>query len=147
LTAVKWYTVRRGETLTTIARKLSVSRTDLAEANRLTTKARVGPGQLLIIPRAPANVLAARADRPSVPTLSASRNIAEAGEDAPSVRSTSATSARITYRVKRGDTLFSIAQLFNTTVDKIKSWNRLTTSRVTAGTTLKIYGTRTVASR
>jgi membrane-bound lytic murein transglycosylase D len=147
LTAVKWYAVRRGETLTTIARKLRVSRTDLAEANRLTVKSRVGPGQMLIIPRAPATVLAARADRPAVPTLSASRNIAETGEDAPTVRSTSATSARITYRVKRGDTLSSIAELFNTTVAKIKSWNRLTTTRVTAGAKLTIYGTRTVASR
>ncbi len=44
----------------------------------------------------------------------------------------------VTYRVKRGDTLFGIAQLFDTTVDKIKSLNRLSTSRITPGTRLKI---------
>ena len=33
LASLKFYTVKRGETLATIARKLSVSRTDLAEAN------------------------------------------------------------------------------------------------------------------
>ena len=31
--------------------------------------------------------------------------------------------AAITYRVKQGDTLSTIAQLYDTTVVKIKSWN------------------------
>ena len=42
------------------------------------------------------------------------------------------------YRVKRGDTLFAIAQLFDTTVAKIKSLNRLQSNRITPGTRLKI---------
>ena len=46
--------MKKGESLATIARKLKVSRTDLAEANNLTTKSRVRAGQELIIPRAPA---------------------------------------------------------------------------------------------
>ena len=37
LNALQWHVVKRGETLTTIARKLRVSRTDLAEANYLKT--------------------------------------------------------------------------------------------------------------
>ncbi len=44
----------------------------------------------------------------------------------------------VTYRVKRGDTLFAIAQLFDTTVAKIKSLNRLQSNRITPGTRLKI---------
>ena len=44
----------------------------------------------------------------------------------------------LTYRVKRGDTLYAIAQLFNTTVAKIKSLNRLNTNRITPGTRLRI---------
>ena len=35
LTSLKWHTVKRGESLQSIARKLKVSRTDLAEANGL----------------------------------------------------------------------------------------------------------------
>jgi LysM repeat protein len=46
--------------------------------------------------------------------------------------------AQITYRVKRGDTLFAIAQLFDTTVAKIKSWNRLSSNRIAPGARLKI---------
>ena len=44
------------------------------------------------------------------------------------------------YKVKRGDTLFRIAQLFNTTVDKIKSWNRLRGSFISPGTRLLVRG-------
>ena len=40
--------------------------------------------------------------------------------------------------MKRGDTLFSIAQLFDTTVAKIKSWNRLSSNRIAPGARLKI---------
>ena len=47
------YTVRRGESIATIARKLSVSRADLAEANKLSIRSPVRAGQELVIPRAP----------------------------------------------------------------------------------------------
>jgi len=60
-----WHTVRKGETLLTIARKLNVSRADLAEANYLSVKARVTTGQQLIVPRAPTLLLAARTDNPA----------------------------------------------------------------------------------
>ena len=137
--ALKWYSAKKGETLLTVARRFGVSRADVAEANNLSVKARLRPGQDLIIPRAPATVLAARADR-SAPTAVASRAIVESAE------SPSATPpvqlAQITYKVKRGDTLFSIAQLFDTTVAKIKSWNRLSTNRIAPGARLKILASR-----
>lgn len=145
LTAVKWYTVRRGETLKGIANKLRVSRVDLAEANQLKVKSRVYAGQSLIIPRAPATVLAARSDRPEPPAIATSRTIAEPAEDAPVVHtSNSATRglAKTTYRVRRGDTLSSIAHLFNTTVERIKSWNRMRGTRITAGDRLTIFASR-----
>jgi membrane-bound lytic murein transglycosylase D len=142
LTAVKWYTVRRGETLRTIANKLRVSRVDLAEADQLSVKSRVFAGQSLIIPRAPATVLAARSDRPEPPTLAASRTIAEPADDAPAVRASSggtSSLAKTTYKVRRGDTLSSIAELFNTSVSRIKSWNRMRSTRITPGDRLTIF--------
>jgi len=134
LNALKWYTVRNGETLITIARKLGVSRTDLAEANGLSTKARVRGGQELIIPRAPATLLASRTDRPA-PAVLASRPVSGIATipDAPAH-----AQSTIVYRVKRGDTLFSIAELFDTTVAKIKSWNKLNGNALAIGTRLKI---------
>ena len=43
---------------------------------------------------------------------------------------------------KGGDTLFSIAQLFDTTVAKIKSWNGLRGNIISPGTRLKIFASR-----
>src|SRR5205814_6071420 len=65
LTALQWHTVKRGETLLTIARKLQVKQSDLAEANFISTKSRVAAGQQLIIPREPTTLLAARPDAPA----------------------------------------------------------------------------------
>ena len=62
LAALHWYRVKRGESVATIARKLGVSRGDLAEANGLSAKARVRPGQDLLVPRAPSTALVARAE-------------------------------------------------------------------------------------
>jgi LysM repeat protein len=42
------------------------------------------------------------------------------------------------YRVKRGDTLSSIAELFDTTVARIKSLNKLRGNAIVAGARLKI---------
>jgi membrane-bound lytic murein transglycosylase D len=134
MTALKWYTVKRSESLATIARKLKVSRTDLAEANNLSTRSRVRVGQELIIPRAPATLLAGRSER-RAPAEVASRPLAGTVTVADA---TPRTESPVVYRVKRGDTLFSIAQLFDTTVARIKSLNRLRGNAVVAGARLKI---------
>lgn len=44
----------------------------------------------------------------------------------------------VTYTVKSGDTLYSIARKYNTTVAKIKSLNNLTNNNLSVGQTLKI---------
>ena len=61
LNALQFHTVKRGETLATIARKLRVNRTDLAEANYLRVNSRVAVGARLVIPRMPSAALLARA--------------------------------------------------------------------------------------
>jgi peptidoglycan/xylan/chitin deacetylase (PgdA/CDA1 family) len=46
----------------------------------------------------------------------------------------------VDYKVVKGDTLFSIAQRANLTVEKIKQWNKLTTDKLIVGQILKLYG-------
>jgi membrane-bound lytic murein transglycosylase D len=138
LGALNWYTVKSGETLATVARKLRVARVDLAEANHLSVRSRIRPGQDLIIPRAPATLMAARADRPAPATV-ASRSIG--GTAAVATVGRAAETRPVTYRVKRGDTLFSIAKLFDTTVAKLRSLNRLSSTRIAVGDRLTV-GTR-----
>jgi len=134
LNALKWYTVRGGESLSTIARKLKVSRVDLAEANSLSIKSRVRGGQELIIPRAPATLLAARTER-AAPAEVASRSLSGSAAVSPA---SSRPQSPIVYRVKRGDTLSSIARLFDTTVTRLKALNKLRGNALAVGARLKI---------
>jgi membrane-bound lytic murein transglycosylase D len=153
LVTLNWYSVKKGESLSTIARKLRVSRTDLAEANNLSTKSRVQVGQQLVIPRQPTAALTASVDRNApADQIASSRPLAGVAEPtAAEERTEPAASgqrvasaepselAKVVYRVKRGDTLFSIARLFKTTVEALKSWNRLRSNIIGVGDRLTIF--------
>jgi membrane-bound lytic murein transglycosylase D len=135
------YSVKKGETISTIAKKLKVSRTDLAEANYLSTKARLDAGQQLIIPLAPTTILAARTESPAPVAESRSVDAVVASNVRPqAVQNASAASSvsRVTHRVKRGETLFSIARLYQTTVTALKQWNRISGSAIKIGQRLTI---------
>jgi peptidoglycan lytic transglycosylase D len=137
LASLKYYTVKRGETLALIAKKLRVSKADLAEANYLPATTRVAPGQKLMVPHEATVLMAARTDRPA-PATEARRTTAESGQLAQGA----ATSNRVraSYEVKRGDTLASIARIFKTTVASVRTWNpRLPSDRLTAGQHLTVY--------
>ncbi len=142
LAPLSHYSVKKGETLAAIAKKLRVSRSDLAEANYLSSKARLRTGQQLIIPRAP-TLLAARtepaASQPVEATLASRSPEASSAEDAP-VRSTT------THRVARGETLFSIAKRYGTTVALIKELNDLRGNVIRVGQRLVIETLSTLAT-
>ena len=149
VTNLTWHTVRSGETLLSIARKLGVSRADLAEANYLSVRSRVTAGQQLIIPRAPTLLLAARTDNtvPAVETRPVDAVVAT-NTTIPAVVPTAAASTpqtKLVYRVKRGDTLASIARLYETTVASLKKWNGLRNNTVLVGQRLTILSTRSAA--
>jgi len=58
--SMAWYTVKSGDTIAGIAKKLRVTRADLSEANSLSTSSRLAAGQKLIVPpEAPASARAA----------------------------------------------------------------------------------------
>ena len=139
LVTLNKYTVKKGDTISTVARKLRVSRVDLAEANHLSVRSQLRVGQALVIPRAPATLLATNT-KPAAPTSVASRPISAT----PAVADTGDESEPriVTHRVRRGDTLFAIARLYDTTVDKIKALNRLRSNTITPGDRLKVQASR-----
>src|SRR5581483_5857048 len=150
----------------------SVKTADLAAANFLTLKSRVTPGQQLIIPRAPTTLLAARTDtivtaavdndaKPAAakavaaenkPAVAEKKSAVEKPDAKPAVKVTPASARlepqKVTYRVKRGDTLTSIAKLYNTTIADLKSWNKhvIVGNRIQVGDRLTILTTRPRAS-
>ncbi len=134
LSALKFHTVRRRESLASIARTLGVARSDLAEANGISQRASVRAGQKLLIPRAPSAPLLASAPRTAPPTRQA--------ESAVASRATATSDdddARVTtHRVKRGETLYGIANAYDVSVAELRTWNRMKDTRLDVGDRLTI---------
>lgn len=100
--AVRYYKVRRGDTLSSVARKHGITAKQLARLNGLKTKSHLRLGQRLSIKAA------SKSDRSSrVASRSGSKSKAK----------------RISYEVRKGDTLFSIGKRYNVSVKQIKNWN------------------------
>ena len=115
----KFHTVRRGETLTTIARRYKVTVQQLRAANDLSPRTtRVAARQELLSPQRPSAAL---------PTAANARTAVAAARTGPQL-----------YRVQPGDTLFKIASKFDTTVDEIKQLNRLSSDRINIGDRLTV---------
>lgn len=107
----RYHLVEYGDTLPSIARKYHTSASQIAEANNLTDD-ELRAGTKLIIPIAPNH------------------------HDSPTV----AYSHRAThYRVRKGDTVASVADNFEVPVEKLRKWNHLHGSALTPGRTLLIY--------
>jgi len=116
-----FYNSKKGDTLASVARRFKTTATKLAAANDLKPTSRLRIGTTLMVPLVPTAALAAR---PTTRSAAASAS--------PSV------SGRSTYRVRSGDTLFSIAQKFDTTVDTLKRLNRLSSNALPVGKTLTV---------
>ena len=138
LATLKYYTVKKGETLLAISRKLHVSKADLAEANYLSgATPRVSTGLRLMVPSEAGVLMAARTDRPA-PATEARSTVAHNGQLAEPLSNSSRVKA--SYAVRRGDTLASVARLYKTTVASIKTWNpKLPGTRLAAGQKITVY--------
>ena len=140
LAPLNWHIVKKGETLLTIAKKLKVNRTDLAEANYLSSRSRPqhrSAADHSARAGAASGVAARKSRRPSSRDVRASRRLWPRQNIAPEVAAT--PQASLIYRVKRGDTLFSIAKLFRTSVASLKSWNGLRSNSIRVGQRLTIF--------
>ena len=89
------YTVKRGDTLSEIALKYNTTVSNLANLNNISNPNLIYPGQVI--------------------TINGSNNI-ENGQN---------SCGKITYTIKRGDTLSSIARKYNTSVNKLVMLNNI----------------------
>ncbi|MEW6145302.1 MAG: LysM peptidoglycan-binding domain-containing protein [Thermodesulfobacteriota bacterium] len=108
--ATSKYRVQPGDTLGGIAEKHGVALSSLKSANNLNGSV-IRSGQVLVIPN---------------------------GSYASS-KSFSSSSDVISYRVKKGDTLWEIASRHNVSVASIQKWNNLRSAELTPGVSLTIY--------
>ena len=110
------YRILKGDTLGAIARKFHTSVDALMRLNGLQSRTLIREGQVL---RIPVSGLAPAAASITPP---------------PGVK----PGDTVTYVVKAGDTLFTLSKMFNTTVQKIKADNNLTSDELTVGQKLVI---------
>jgi LysM repeat protein len=141
---MQFHTVKRGETIASIAKKLGVNRTDLAEANYLRTTSRVNAGARLIIPRMPSAALLARASSGELEKAAETIVADVLAQTTEETKSPVTPSRARTYKVRAGDTLSAIARKTGTTITQLKSWNKLRTTNLKIGTQLLIQSPRAV---
>ena len=117
-TDVLVHRVRRGDTLSQIARRHGVSTTTLVQFNRLKSRHFLRAGQRLLIP------IPGGRTKPKVVAVAKHRSIEPIGSNI--------------YVVRRGDTLWKISRRFNVTVSQLRSWNKLSRSAIFPGQKLRI---------
>lgn len=153
------YTVKSGDSLWSIARQFNITVNDLKNENNLTSNL-ISIGQILKIPTSePINpepnyvvyivksgdslYRIARQFNTTVDTIKSFNNLTsntlQIGQQLLiPINEIEDESSTITYIVKSGDSLWSIAQRYNTTVNEIKSLNNLTSNNLGIGQQLLI---------
>jgi len=125
------YTLQPGESLAKVAERVGLGEAQLREANRIPPRYRPAAGSTLLIPRdetmsddiAPGFMTASFALVPE------SNNLRQ-----------------VTYRVRRGDSLASVARRWHVSADDIVAWNDLRTMTLFAGQRLVLTVARPVAA-
>jgi LysM repeat protein len=137
------YTVRRGDTLSGISRKFSVSVAELKQRNGLVSDA-LKAGQTLKLPAADGGASSMVADhQPAAshaPVLDERPALRMGALPAPPAVSDSASSSAYQiYKVVSGDTLYKIARQFNTKPDVIAKINNISDpSKLKIGAEIKV---------
>jgi membrane-bound lytic murein transglycosylase D len=105
------YTVRSGDTLGTIADAHGIGLSTLRRLNGMGSRTtRIYPGQKLVVSEAVEAVA-----------------VADASEST-------------AYRIRRGDTLTTIARRFGVSVEELRRWNQIDSDRIVVGQSLTIRG-------
>ena len=112
----KSYKVKKGDTLSKIARKSGVTLTQLKSWNRLTDRSRLQIGQVLLVGPGKKAAQTAMAKGKTAPQKGSSQ-IAK--------KSPSATGKKIVHTVKKGDTVYGIARQYAVNPAQLLSWNNL----------------------
>lgn len=117
---VTWqrHVIRRGETLSHIARRYDTSVRVLMDLNRLPSRHRLRTGRSLVVPL---------------------MHLTVAEEDARSDGRAGANGGPRTYVVKSGDNLWRIAQAFDCSPEDLRRWNDLDGSMIYPGLRLRIH--------
>ncbi|MCX5834383.1 MAG: LysM peptidoglycan-binding domain-containing protein [Deltaproteobacteria bacterium] len=119
--------VRSGETIQTISSQYGVPSKTILAYNGLGSHAKLKSGRIIRIPLA---------------TASKSKKTKVAKKDTGKKTVPSGDQGVISYKVKRGDTLFALASRYDTTASQIRKLNHLKSDQLKTGQVIKIRNAR-----
>ena len=117
------YKLKGGDTLASVAKRVGISEEQLREANRVPPRYRLAPGSTILIPR----------DETMDEDISA-----ESLDATYALVPEQSNLRKVTYRVRRGDTVHSVARRWNVSEKDIVVWNHLTAPTLFAGQRLEL---------
>jgi len=118
--------VKRGESINSIASRYGISPRTLRAHNSLSSRRSLAAGQRLVIPLENAG----RSGKGSAQVAGSEKNF--------SGKNSQVKEALVRYKVKKGDSLASLARRFGTTEAEIKKMNRLNGRSLASGRVIKI---------
>jgi membrane-bound lytic murein transglycosylase D len=130
---VRWYRYRiqRGDNLSMISRRFKTSVSAVKSINNLRST-RIIAGRYLLIP-IPASGGASAKGTAAAAAADVSKSVSRTSADTRSKKA-------VSYRLKRGDTLWELADLFDVTIEQLCRWNNITDpTRMSAGDILTVY--------
>ncbi|HEY6436909.1 MAG TPA: LysM peptidoglycan-binding domain-containing protein, partial [Ignavibacteriaceae bacterium] len=114
---VYYYKVKKGDTISEIAERYHISTSEIKKWNNLNSNKIVSGQSLKIYSSETTSSL---------------------------VESTTSPSGNVNYhKIKNGETIGGIAEEYRVSASNIRGWNNLTSDKIIAGTTLKIYSSTT----
>jgi membrane-bound lytic murein transglycosylase D len=120
------YVVQKGDNLGNIAKKFDVSLSDLKQWNNLTDNS-IAIGNTLVVAKEEVAIVAANSKVDSFKKKNTTASVSK--------------KKAVDYLVKKGDSLFSIAQKYpGVTISDIKKWNDIRRDEIKPGMKLKING-------
>lgn len=151
LSSWRVYNPKKGQSLASIAKTYGISLDQLREANNLGSKQTRATSASLLVPaqptpagdivlvsyQTPATRSMDKAPRAKKADTPASRNATRL--NASSLRSRAVISR--THTIRQGDTLYSLARRYNTSVDALRKLNNLKGSSLSTGQRLRVPGT------
>jgi membrane-bound lytic murein transglycosylase D len=131
---VSWqtYTLKKHETLEQVARQFGTSTARLKEINGINRHLTVPAGRTLLVP---------------MNEETESSNLADTWENPEFLAPDDYYMNKMVYRVKSGDSLYSIARANRISVAALKEWNRLRSNNIRPGQRLTIYSNPRAARR
>lgn len=117
------HVMQPNETIAQVAERVGVSEAALREANRIPSRFRIASGSTILIPRDEE-----MEDDIAADTLDASFALVPERSNL----------RKITYRVRRGDTLYSVARRWRVDADDVVAWNRLRSRQLFVGQRLNL---------